>query len=63
MSSKMNYGPRKACPETEAGADLYEALDFSGALQEIQGWVGWLNQRIVIMAPWEMAKGPRCALT
>jgi methionyl-tRNA synthetase len=34
----------------------YEGLDFSGALAEVWSSVSQLNQRIVTMAPWEMAK-------
>ena len=34
----------------------YESLDFSGALAEVWSWVSHLNQRIVTMAPWEMAR-------
>ena len=36
--------------------DEYEALDFSGALSEVWSWVGQLNQRIVVISPWEVAK-------
>ncbi len=38
--------------------DRYEALDYVGALTEVWGWIGQLNQRIVAEAPWEMAKDP-----
>jgi methionyl-tRNA synthetase len=38
--------------------DLYEKLDYAGALALLWSWVGQLNQRIVTMAPWEMAKDP-----
>ncbi|HUG53544.1 MAG TPA: methionine--tRNA ligase [Vicinamibacteria bacterium] len=38
--------------------DLYEALDYAGALALLWSWVGQLNQRIVAEAPWEMAKHP-----
>jgi len=34
----------------------YEALDYAGALGELWGWIGQLNQRIVARAPWELAK-------
>ena len=34
----------------------YESLDYSGALGEVWSWVSQLNQRIVTVAPWEMAK-------
>ena len=53
--------------EPESVLDLYEKLDFSGALATIWGAVGKLNQRIVSReaalglgtdAPWEMAKDP-----
>jgi methionyl-tRNA synthetase len=36
----------------------YEALDFSGALAEIWGLVGRMNQEIVAFAPWVAAKDP-----
>ena len=36
----------------------YEALSFSGAVAEIWSWVSQLNQRIVKVAPWELAKDP-----
>jgi len=38
--------------------DRYEALDFAGALGETWSWVGQLNQRIVAVSPWELAKDP-----
>jgi methionyl-tRNA synthetase len=34
----------------------YEALAFSGAIAEIWSWISQLNQRIVTVAPWELAK-------
>jgi methionyl-tRNA synthetase len=36
----------------------YEALDFAGALSQVWTAVSKLNQRIVVNAPWEMAKDP-----
>jgi methionyl-tRNA synthetase len=36
----------------------YEAADFAGALAHIWSWVGQLNQRIVQVSPWEVAKDP-----
>jgi methionyl-tRNA synthetase len=36
----------------------YESLDYAGALGLLWSWVGQLNQRIVVQAPWEMAKDP-----
>ena len=44
--------------ERRASAVLerYERLDFAGALSELWSWVSQLNQRIVIVAPWELAK-------
>ena len=36
----------------------YEAIDFAGALVEIWGWVGQLNQAIVQFEPWSVAKDP-----
>ena len=39
--------------------DSYERLDFAGALSQIWAAVSKLNQRIVVNAPWEMAKDPR----
>jgi len=38
--------------------DRYDALDFSGALQELWAWIGELNQRIVAVQPWVLAKDP-----
>jgi len=38
--------------------DSYEALDFSGALSEIWSWIAQLNQSIVNVTPWELAKDP-----
>lgn len=37
---------------------LYDELDFSGALSEIWSMVSSLNQRIVAVQPWELAKDP-----
>jgi methionyl-tRNA synthetase len=42
----------------DAVFDRYEALDYAGALSEIWSWIGQLNQRIVAVAPWELAKDP-----
>jgi methionyl-tRNA synthetase len=39
----------------------YEALDFAGALGQVWSAVSKLNQRIVVNAPWEMAKDPKKA--
>ena len=36
----------------------YEALDFSGALAELWSWISRLNQRIVAVEPWKLAKEP-----
>jgi len=36
----------------------YEALDFSGALAEMWSWISRLNQRIVAVEPWKLAKQP-----
>jgi methionyl-tRNA synthetase len=36
----------------------YEALDFSGALAEVWSWISRLNQRIVAVEPWRLAKEP-----
>jgi methionyl-tRNA synthetase len=36
----------------------YESVDYAGALGLLWSWVGQLNQRIVVQAPWEMAKDP-----
>jgi methionyl-tRNA synthetase len=36
----------------------YEALDFSGALTELWGWIGQFNQAIVQKEPWSLAKDP-----
>ncbi len=34
----------------------YEELDFSGALSEVWSWIGQLNQAIVLVEPWSLAK-------
>jgi methionyl-tRNA synthetase len=39
----------------------YEALDFAGALIQLWAAVTRLNQKIVVNAPWEMAKDPHQA--
>ena len=36
----------------------YEAIDFSGALAEVWSWISQLNQRIVVVEPWTLAKDP-----
>jgi methionyl-tRNA synthetase len=36
--------------------DKIEALDFSGALADVWAWIAQLNQRIVEVSPWELAK-------
>ncbi|HLA77391.1 MAG TPA: methionine--tRNA ligase [Vicinamibacteria bacterium] len=36
----------------------YDALDYAGALSAVWGWIAELNQRIVVEAPWELAKDP-----
>ncbi len=36
--------------------DRYEEVDYAGALAEIWSYVSLLNQRIVAVAPWELAK-------
>jgi methionyl-tRNA synthetase len=41
---------------TRVVLDKYEALDFSGALFEVWSWIGQLNQSIVSVAPWEVAR-------
>lgn len=46
-------GLERLVPEVLA---RYEALDFMGALGRIWNAISQLNQRIVQMAPWEMAK-------
>ncbi len=38
--------------------DRYEELDFVGALGELWSWVAQLNQRIVAISPWQLAKDP-----
>ena len=35
---------------------LYEAIDYSGALAEIWSWISQLNQRIVAVEPWTLAR-------
>ena len=40
--------------------ERYEALDYAGALGLLWGWIGQLNQRIVVQAPWKMAEDPAC---
>jgi methionyl-tRNA synthetase len=46
-------------PDAKAVLDRYESLDFAGALIEVWAAVSKLNQRIVVNAPWEMAKDPK----
>ncbi len=36
----------------------YEAIDFSGALAEVWAWISQLNQRIVAVEPWTLARDP-----
>jgi methionyl-tRNA synthetase len=36
----------------------YEAIDYSGALAEVWSWISRLNQRIVAVEPWKLAKEP-----
>jgi methionyl-tRNA synthetase len=36
----------------------YEALDFASALGEAWSWISQLNQRIVVVSPWQLAKDP-----
>ena len=36
----------------------YEQIDFAGALGELWSWVSRLNQRIVAVEPWSLAKDP-----
>jgi methionyl-tRNA synthetase len=36
----------------------YEAIDYSGALAEVWSWISLLNQRIVTVEPWKLAKEP-----
>jgi methionyl-tRNA synthetase len=38
--------------------ERYEQIDFSGALGELWSWVSQLNQRIVAVEPWSLAKDP-----
>jgi methionyl-tRNA synthetase len=38
--------------------DAYEALDYSAGLSLAWGWIAQLNQRIVNVSPWELAKDP-----
>jgi methionyl-tRNA synthetase len=45
-------------PHVQKALDAYEALDFAGALSEIWAWIGRLNQRIVEVSPWQLAKDP-----
>ena len=42
--------------------DAYETLDFAGALSAIWAWIGRLNQRIVEVSPWQLAKDPALRL-
>jgi len=46
-------------PDAKTVLDRYEALDFAGALIDVWATVSKLNQRIVVNAPWEMAKDPK----
>jgi methionyl-tRNA synthetase len=45
--------------DASAVLESYEQLDFAGALSRIWAAVSKLNQRIVVNAPWEMAKDPQ----
>jgi methionyl-tRNA synthetase len=45
--------------DSAAVLESYEALDFAGALSQVWSAVSKLNQRIVVNAPWEMAKDPK----
>jgi methionyl-tRNA synthetase len=36
----------------------YEAIDYSGALAEVWSWISRLNQRIVQVEPWRLAREP-----
>jgi methionyl-tRNA synthetase len=38
--------------------ERYEQIDFAGALTELWSWVSQLNQRIVAVEPWSLAKDP-----
>jgi|KBSSwiStaDraftv2_1062776.scaffolds.fasta_scaffold17068_3 methionyl-tRNA synthetase len=51
-------GTRVDVIDASAVLDSYERLDFAGALGQIWAGVSRLNQRIVVNAPWEMAKDP-----
>jgi methionyl-tRNA synthetase len=57
QSAKLDYDDSGAALLDDV-FDLYEALDYAGALALLWSWVGQLNQRIVAEAPWEMAKDP-----
>ena len=37
---------------------LYEAIDYSRALAELWSWISLLNQRIVAVEPWQLARDP-----
>ena len=37
---------------------LYEAIDYSRALAEVWSWISLLNQRIVTVEPWQLARDP-----
>jgi methionyl-tRNA synthetase len=37
----------------------YESVDFSGALGDLWSWVSLLNQRIVAVEPWTLARDPK----
>jgi methionyl-tRNA synthetase len=57
QSDRMDY---EDCGQAllDSAFDCYEALDYAGALAIVWTWIGQLNQRIVVKAPWEMAKDP-----
>ena len=57
QSDKMDY-EESGQVLLDSVFDGYEALDYAGALAIVWGWIGQLNQRIVVQAPWEMAKDP-----
>jgi methionyl-tRNA synthetase len=57
QSERVDYHDTGAALPAEV-LDLYEKLDYAGALALLWSWVGQLNQRIVTVAPWEVAKDP-----
>jgi methionyl-tRNA synthetase len=60
IESALERDPAPGQPGSLRGdvLDRYEQIDFAGALGELWSWVSQLNQRIVAVEPWSLAKDP-----